>query len=91
MDFEKPGSAGQMRNAVLGGFHNDIQNVFIGKVLHEGVWKVGKVLPMENSHKGLLVWNDVDGQSVHVKQFHMLKYNSTIELPENMQKCISLS
>lgn len=55
MEFDKPASAGQMRNAVLGGFHNDIQNVFIGKFLHEGEWKVGRVLPMENNYKGLLV------------------------------------
>ncbi|KAI4459815.1 hypothetical protein MML48_6g00003759 [Holotrichia oblita] len=85
VDFDKPASAGQMRNAILGGFHNDIQNVFIGKFLHEGEWKVGRVLPMENNYKGLLVWNDADGQSVHVKQFYMLKYNASIEFPENMQ------
>lgn len=73
-----------MKNAILGGHYTNSPghtfNVFIGKLNHENEWKVAKVISIEDPWKGLIVW-DSNGKPVRVQQFHMLKYNSTVVLP----------
>ncbi|KAK9694132.1 hypothetical protein QE152_g33743 [Popillia japonica] len=66
------------------GFYKDDNydfNYFIGKLFHEGVWKAGKVIPHEHRNKGFYIWNNTDGKTVKLTQFHMLKYNSSIVAP----------
>ncbi|KAK9752081.1 hypothetical protein QE152_g4475 [Popillia japonica] len=61
IDLSEP-YEGQMNNAVKGGFQANInENLFIGKVYHEGECKIGKVIPIPNTFKGLWVWYNVDG------------------------------
>ncbi|GJQ73019.1 hypothetical protein Trydic_g1654 [Trypoxylus dichotomus] len=75
VDFTKP-AGGQLKNTIIGGFYKNDFNYFIGKIYHDGEWKVGKVIPIESPSKGLIVWNS-DGKAVSFSKFHLLKYNSS--------------
>ncbi|KAI4459972.1 hypothetical protein MML48_6g00020161 [Holotrichia oblita] len=76
-DFNRSAVGGQMRNAILGGFHNDVGKVFIGKANHEGEWKVTKIILMGQTYI-LTAWKNADGSMLHLKQFYILKYHSNI-------------
>ncbi|GJQ73022.1 hypothetical protein Trydic_g1657 [Trypoxylus dichotomus] len=71
-------SKGQSENTIVGGFYKNWFKYFIGKIYHEGEWKVGKVLPFNNLHKGLKVW-DSEGDIVPISKFYMLKYNMNLD------------
>ncbi|GJQ73020.1 hypothetical protein Trydic_g1655 [Trypoxylus dichotomus] len=75
VDFTKPAD-GQLKNTIIGGFYKNDFNYFIGKIYHDGEWKVSKVIPIENRSKGLRAW-DSAGKGVSFSKFHLLKYNST--------------
>lgn len=84
VDFAMDAENAPMKNSILGGFYKDDNydfNYFIGKLFHEGVWKAGKVIPHEHRNKGFYIWNNTDGKTVKLTQFHMLKYNSSIVAP----------
>lgn len=67
----------QMTHAVKGGFQSNLnENLFIGKVIHEGRCKTGKIIPMPHALKGLWIWN-TDGTSLRLDEFYILKYNAT--------------
>lgn len=67
-----------MKDAVKGGFEEtENLDLFIGKALHEGEWKIGKVMEKGSTAQGLWVWQS-DGGAVNLRQFHLLKYNSSI-------------
>lgn len=74
VDFTKPHD-GQMREAVKGGYQSnlDVSDTYIGKVMHENEWKIGKVVEIGHpTVAGIWVWNNVN-----LKTFHLLKYNLT--------------
>ncbi|KAK9752082.1 Protein of unknown function (DUF3421) [Popillia japonica] len=77
IDVSKP-FEGQMENAVKGGLQANInENLFIGKAFHEGECKIGKVIPMPNTYKGLWVWYNADGQPARFDEFYILKDTAT--------------
>ncbi|KAI4459974.1 hypothetical protein MML48_6g00016631 [Holotrichia oblita] len=77
VDFNRSAVGGQMRNAILGGFHIHVGKVFIGKANHEGEWKVTKIILMGQTYI-LTAWKNADGSMLHLKQFYILKYHSNI-------------
>lgn len=85
VDFDKP-IGDQMKNAILGGYYIENAdrwfNYYVGKVMHQNEWKVGKVIPIDDVWKGLRVWDSTSNEkTVRIHKFYMLKYNSTIVLP----------
>lgn len=67
-----------MKNAVKGGFQTTLldRDLFIGKVLDEGEWKIGKVVGIGLIFHGLWIAK-ANGGGHNVLQFYLLKYNST--------------
>ncbi|XP_022908628.1 uncharacterized protein [Onthophagus taurus] len=55
---------------VVGGFEIGY-TLYIGKVFHEGEWKIGKVFPPNAKYTGLTVWRD-DGNSYPTHDFQIL-------------------
>lgn len=69
----------QMKNVVKGGYREDVgDDLYIGKVMHEGDWKVSKAFAWNYRSPGLWVW-DQNGEGVNIKEFDVLKYNSTVD------------
>ncbi|GJQ71938.1 hypothetical protein Trydic_g3047 [Trypoxylus dichotomus] len=60
--------------AIQGGYQ-DGYATYIGRALHEGQWKVGKVVPKEIPTSGLQVW-DKDGNCAIIPDFEILKYKA---------------
>lgn len=64
-----------MTNVIKGGYQ-DGYDLFIGKAFHEGQWKIGKVVPKENTfNKGLQIWNQHNMCTV-IQDFQILKYSN---------------
>ncbi|GJQ73013.1 hypothetical protein Trydic_g1649 [Trypoxylus dichotomus] len=84
VNFNKPVD-GQMKNAIIGGFHKNEFNYFIGKTHQDGEWRVSKVIPMENLYKGLVVWNSVRKPNIF-STFLLLKYNSASTWGDGIRK-----
>lgn len=57
---------------VAGGFEKGIVT-YIGKVFHEGEWKIGKVFPPPHHFHGLHVWRNGGGKTV-MREFDILRY-----------------
>ncbi|GJQ73008.1 hypothetical protein Trydic_g1644 [Trypoxylus dichotomus] len=67
----------QMKNAVRGGYEEGVASeLYIGKDVLNKEWKIGKVIEITNSAKGLWVWSQ-DGTALRQYEFYILKYNST--------------
>lgn len=68
-----------MTNAVKGGFQANLnENLFIGKAIHEGECKIGKIIPMPHALKGLWLWYNENGNKDRLDEFYILKYNMTV-------------
>ncbi|GJQ72998.1 hypothetical protein Trydic_g1635 [Trypoxylus dichotomus] len=76
VNFNKPYD-GQMKDAVKGGYLEKQFDLFIGKALHEGEWKIGKVADITQTSKGLWLW-DAEGKATSLREFYLLKYNTSI-------------
>ncbi|GJQ72997.1 hypothetical protein Trydic_g1634 [Trypoxylus dichotomus] len=75
VNFDKPFDS-QMRGAVKGGYQENQFSLYIGKAFHQGEWKIGKVVDITQIIKGLWVWN-TEGESINLREFHLLKYNTS--------------
>ncbi|GJQ72991.1 hypothetical protein Trydic_g1628 [Trypoxylus dichotomus] len=76
VDFSKAHD-NQMKNAVRGGWQPSY-DLFIGRILEAGEWRIGRVLTIESgSVNGMHVW-DAAGKTKRVLQFEILKYNTTV-------------
>ncbi|KRT84356.1 hypothetical protein AMK59_1752 [Oryctes borbonicus] len=76
VNFDEPYD-NQATNAVRGGHQNNLFILFIGKAFHEGEWKIGKVFDIMHKWKGLWLW-DANGKSNNLREFYLLKYNTSI-------------
>lgn len=76
VDFNKaPGQ--QMKNAIKGGFQEQPSfDLYVGRIMQEGEWKISKVVDMNHQDKGIWVWTD-NGGSARYYQFELLKANYT--------------
>ncbi|GJQ73002.1 hypothetical protein Trydic_g1639 [Trypoxylus dichotomus] len=69
VNFDKPYD-GQMKDAVKGGYQANEFTLFIGKALHQGEWKIGKIFC--SNRRGNFYWEKVnfsqpnDGQMANV-------------------------
>lgn len=57
---------------VIGGFEAG-NTLYVGRVFHEGEWKIGRVFPPPCQTKGLVVWYN-DGRQYVTSDFQILKY-----------------
>ncbi|KAK9745146.1 Protein of unknown function (DUF3421) [Popillia japonica] len=65
-------SKGHLDDLVRGGIENN-NILYIGKVFHEGQWKIGKVYPTFHNLRGLRIWTS--SGDVHVAHdFQILTY-----------------
>ncbi|KAI4454256.1 hypothetical protein MML48_9g00013386 [Holotrichia oblita] len=63
----------KLSDYVVGG--TEVGNtLYIGKVFHEGEWKIGKVFPASSIWKGLRVWYN-KGLVAAIEDFQILKYS----------------
>lgn len=62
----------KLSDYVVGGTE-DGSTLYIGKVFHEGQWKIGKVFPPSSQWKGLRVWYN-SGDKYATDDFQILKY-----------------
>ncbi|KRT82451.1 hypothetical protein AMK59_3280 [Oryctes borbonicus] len=65
-------TAEKLKDMVVGGFEVNF-TLYIGRVFHEGEWKIGKVFPPPYYLKGLTVWNKNSGQYI-THDFEILRY-----------------
>ncbi|KAK9720500.1 hypothetical protein QE152_g22069 [Popillia japonica] len=60
-------------NKVAGGIEGGIL-LFIGRIFHEGVWKISKIIPPSSEFRGFKVWNNLNGTQYNSDDFQILKY-----------------
>lgn len=60
------------KDLVIGG-KELFNTLYIGKIFHEGQWKIGKVFPPTSIYKGLRIWNRRNKVQVF-QDFEILKY-----------------
>ncbi|GJQ85677.1 hypothetical protein Trydic_g5718 [Trypoxylus dichotomus] len=75
VDFHSP-VGDELKNAIRGGYYFNSHYYFIGKAYDSGEWRAGKVISWERNNRGLALW-DSKGKYKQIKQFYLLKYNST--------------
>ncbi|KAI4454292.1 hypothetical protein MML48_9g00012273 [Holotrichia oblita] len=63
----------KLSDYVIGGTEGG-STLYIGKVFHEGQWKIGKVFPPSSQWKGLRVWYN-NGDLYRIEDFQILKYS----------------
>ncbi|GJQ68813.1 hypothetical protein Trydic_g19801 [Trypoxylus dichotomus] len=61
----------KLQDYVIGGVE-DGSTLYIGKVFHEGEWKIGKVFPRSSGWKGLRIWYN-GGDKYVTPDFQLLK------------------
>nr|XP_022907591.1 uncharacterized protein LOC111419068 [Onthophagus taurus] len=64
-----------LQNCVIGGgayYYNRGVKVYIGKIFHEGQWKIGKVFGLDVKQPGLKVWWN-NGRTYWAKDFQILR------------------
>ncbi|XP_022907889.1 uncharacterized protein [Onthophagus taurus] len=59
-----------LEKCIVGGFEIGY-TVYIGKVFHQGQWKIGKVFPPHAEYTGLRVWGD-DDENYSTDDFQIL-------------------
>ncbi|GJQ78249.1 hypothetical protein Trydic_g2577 [Trypoxylus dichotomus] len=62
-----------LKNLVIGGFE-DNSTLYIGKIFHQGEWKVSKVFPASSAWKGFRGWFSNNGTTYVAHDFEILKY-----------------
>nr|XP_022910671.1 uncharacterized protein LOC111421722 [Onthophagus taurus] len=65
-------------NCVIGGYEGD-RLLFIGKIFHDGEWKIGKVFPPSNDRNGLRIWTK-EGIAFRTQDFQILMSVNQTEL-----------
>lgn len=70
-----------MKDIIKGGYEEGLStDLYIGKAMQDGEWKIGKVVEITHPSKGLWI-TDQSGKAVGIQEFFLLKYNSSgIEL-----------
>ncbi|GJQ68819.1 hypothetical protein Trydic_g19807 [Trypoxylus dichotomus] len=66
----------KLKDYVIGGTE-DGSTLYIGKIFHEGEWKIGKVFPPSSRWKGLRVWYN-NGDKYVTDDFQILKYTTQL-------------
>ncbi|KAK9720490.1 Protein of unknown function (DUF3421) [Popillia japonica] len=64
-----------LEDAVVGGIESD-SLLYIGRIFHEGVFKIGKVFPPSSPFSGFRGWYNFNDTQYKTDDFEILKYKS---------------